>query len=158
MKFWNLIVRLLAAIAVLALGAAASFAQNYPERPITLVVPYPAGGGNDVLGRLVAERMARALKGTIVVENRGGAGGTIGLAQFVNQSNGNPEALIVGGYVMVGAILTNASPVDLTMVTPIARLTGESVAIAVPAGTPCSTRWRRAVGSGAWVQMYEDAT
>ena len=68
-----------------------------------------------------------------------GAGGTIGLAQFVNQSNGNPEALIVGGYVMVGAILTNASPVDLTMVTPIARLTGELVAIAVPAASDIQT-------------------
>ena len=43
-----------------------------------------------------------------------GAGGTIGLAQFVNQAKGDPDALIVGGYVMVGAILTNASPVDLT--------------------------------------------
>jgi len=81
MKPWSLVVRSLAAGAVLALGAAASFAQNYPERPITLVVPYPAGGGNDVLGRLVAERMAQALKGTIVVENRGGAGGTIGTRQ-----------------------------------------------------------------------------
>ena len=68
-----------------------------------------------------------------------GAGGTIGLAQFVNQSNGNPEALIVGGYVMVGAILTNASPVDLTMVTPIARLTGESEAIVVPAASDIQT-------------------
>jgi tripartite-type tricarboxylate transporter receptor subunit TctC len=56
-------------------------AQSYPDRPITLVVPYPAGGGNDVLGRLVAERMSKALGGTIVVENRGGAGGTIATRQ-----------------------------------------------------------------------------
>jgi len=56
-------------------------AQPYPARPVTLVVPYPAGGGNDVLGRLVAERMGKALNGTIVVENRGGAGGTIGTRQ-----------------------------------------------------------------------------
>jgi putative tricarboxylic transport membrane protein len=52
----------------------------------------------------------------------------------VNQARGNPEQLIVGGYVMVGAILTNNSPVDLTMVTPIARLTGEQLAVVVPAG------------------------
>ena len=64
--------------------------------------------------------------GNVQVTNVPGAGGTIGLAQFVNQDKGNPDALIVGGYVMVGAILTNASPVDLSMVTPIARLTGES--------------------------------
>jgi tripartite-type tricarboxylate transporter receptor subunit TctC len=60
---------------------ASAVAQDYPARPITLVVPYPAGGGNDVLGRLVAERMGKALNGTVVVENRGGAGGTIGTRQ-----------------------------------------------------------------------------
>ena len=64
-----------------------------------------------------------------------GAGGTIGLAQFVNQANGDPTQLIVGGYVMVGAILTNASPVTLDQVTPIARLTGEYEAIVVPAAS-----------------------
>lgn len=68
-----------------------------------------------------------------------GAGGTIGLAQFVNQAAGDPEQLIVGGYVMVGAILTNQSPVNLEMITPIARLTGESEAIVVPADSPIQT-------------------
>jgi tripartite-type tricarboxylate transporter receptor subunit TctC len=56
-------------------------AQTYPDRPITLVVPYPAGGGNDVLARIVAEKMAKSLNGSIVVENRGGAGGTIATRQ-----------------------------------------------------------------------------
>jgi putative tricarboxylic transport membrane protein len=75
----------------------------------------------------------------VQVTNVPGAGGTIGLAQFVNQAKGDPEALIVGGYVMVGAILTNHSPVDLSMVTPIARLTGESEAIVVPAASDIQT-------------------
>jgi len=61
-------------------------AQSYPDHPITLVVPYPAGGGNDVLARLVAERMAKALGGTIVVENRGGAGGTIATRQVAKSA------------------------------------------------------------------------
>ena len=52
-------------------------AQTYPSRPITLVVPFPAGGGNDALARLVAERMSKTLGQQVVVENRGGAGGTI---------------------------------------------------------------------------------
>src|SRR5690606_4156531 len=64
-----------------------------------------------------------------------GAGGTIGLAQFVNQAGGDPTQLIVGGYVMVGAILTNKSPVTLDQVTPIARLTGEFEAIVVNAAS-----------------------
>jgi tripartite-type tricarboxylate transporter receptor subunit TctC len=53
-------------------------AQDYPTKPITLVVPFPAGGGNDALARLMAERMSRTLGQQVVVENRGGAGGTIG--------------------------------------------------------------------------------
>jgi tripartite-type tricarboxylate transporter receptor subunit TctC len=61
--------------AILACGAAA--AQDYPTKPITLVVPFPAGGGNDALARIVAEKMSRTLGQQVVVENRGGAGGTI---------------------------------------------------------------------------------
>jgi hypothetical protein len=68
-----------------------------------------------------------------------GAGGTIGLAQFAGQNSGNPNALIVGGYVMVGAILTNQSPVTLKDVTPIARLTGEYEAIVVPTSSDIKT-------------------
>ncbi len=52
-------------------------AQRYPIRPITLIVPYAAGGGNDLMARVVAERMSRTLGQQIVIENRGGAGGTI---------------------------------------------------------------------------------
>ena len=59
-----------------AVGPAA--AQDYPARPITLIVPYPAGGGNDVLARLVAAKMSATLSQPIVIENRGGAGSTIG--------------------------------------------------------------------------------
>ena len=53
-------------------------AADYPTRPITLVVPYPAGGGNDVIARLVAAKMSTTLGQPIVIENRGGAGSTIG--------------------------------------------------------------------------------
>ena len=52
-------------------------AQAYPTRPVTLVVPFPPGGGNDALGRMVADKMSKSLGQQIVVENRGGAGGTI---------------------------------------------------------------------------------
>ena len=76
-------VRILLLFAMMVLGATSlpenSLAQQktYPTRPITLVVPFPAGGGNDALARLVAERMSKTLGQQIVVENRGGAGGTI---------------------------------------------------------------------------------
>lgn len=65
---------------------------------------------------------AEGVSSNVQVVNVPGAGGTIGLAQFAQEANGNPDRLMVGGYVMVGAILTNKSPVNLDAVTPIARL------------------------------------
>ena len=104
------------------------------------MAPAAPGGGWDQTARTMQTVLQEdGISGNVQVTNVPGAGGTIGLAQFVNQSKGDPEALIVGGYVMVGAILTNASPVDLTMVTPIARLTGESEAIVVPAASELKT-------------------
>jgi tripartite-type tricarboxylate transporter receptor subunit TctC len=71
-----------AALIAAALAAAApAVAAEYPPRPITLVVPYAAGGGNDVIARIVAERMSASLHQAIVIENRGGAGGTIATRQ-----------------------------------------------------------------------------
>jgi tripartite-type tricarboxylate transporter receptor subunit TctC len=71
-----------AALIAAALAAAApAVAAEYPSRPITLVVPYAAGGGNDVIARIVAERMSASLHQAIVIENRGGAGGTIATRQ-----------------------------------------------------------------------------
>lgn len=60
-------------------GASGAYAQGYPERPIKLVVPYAPGGSADIAARLVADEWAKALAGTIVIENKGGAGGNIGV-------------------------------------------------------------------------------
>src|SRR5215469_4341180 len=68
-------------VAVLTLLCAQVFsaaAQDYPTRPVTLIVPYPAGGGVDVMGRLVGAKLSIALGEQVVIENRGGAGGMIG--------------------------------------------------------------------------------
>ena len=104
------------------------------------MAPAAPGGGWDQTARTMQTLMQQeGISGNVQVTNVPGAGGTIGLAQFVNQAKGDPEDLIVGGYVMVGAILTNHSPVDLSMVTPIARLTGEQEAIVVPASSDIQT-------------------
>jgi tripartite-type tricarboxylate transporter receptor subunit TctC len=69
----------LVAFAAITIGTAhRAEAADYPTRPITLIVPYPAGGGNDVIARLVAAKMSAILSQPIVIENRGGAGSTIG--------------------------------------------------------------------------------
>jgi tripartite-type tricarboxylate transporter receptor subunit TctC len=73
-----------------------AIAQDYPNRPITLVVPYAAGGGNDVMARTVAEKMSRTLGQQIVVENRAGAGGTIATRQ-VARAAPDGYTLVIGG-------------------------------------------------------------
>ncbi len=112
----------------LALPAAADY---------TIIAPANPGGGWDQTARTMQQVMQEeGISPSAQVQNVPGAGGTIGLAQFASQNKGNADALIVGGYVMVGAILTNNSPVSLADVTPIARLTGEYEAIVVPAASP----------------------
>jgi tripartite-type tricarboxylate transporter receptor subunit TctC len=70
-----------ALLAVMLASVGASVAQSYPSRPITVVVPFPAGGPSDVVARIVAEQMGKVLGQTMVIENVGGAGGTIGSAR-----------------------------------------------------------------------------
>lgn len=101
-----------------------------------IMAPAAPGGGWDQTARTMQTALQdEKIAGSVQVNNIPGAGGTIGLAQFANQAKGDPSQLIVGGYVMVGAILTNASPVTLDNVTPIARLTGEYEALVVPASS-----------------------
>jgi len=86
---------LLALAALLALGIVAAAAQGYPSRPITMIVPYPAGGPSDVVARIMADGMGKMLGQTIVIENVGGAGGTIGTARA---AAADPD-----GYTILGA-------------------------------------------------------
>jgi putative tricarboxylic transport membrane protein len=127
--------KLFLAAAITGAMAIPAFAADY-----TIMAPAAPGGGWDQTARAMQNALqTEGISGNVQVTNVPGAGGTIGLAQFVNQSTGNPNALIVGGYVMVGAILTNGSPVSLANVTPIARLTGESDVIVVPANSELQT-------------------
>lgn len=124
------------------LGAALSFALAVPAfaQGYTITAPANPGGGWDGTARAMQEVMqAEGIAKSVEVVNVPGAGGTVGLAQFSANAKGDPTKLIVGGYVMVGAILTNKSPVTLKDVTPIARLTGDIEAIVVPASSDIKT-------------------
>ncbi|HWP17659.1 MAG TPA: tripartite tricarboxylate transporter substrate-binding protein [Burkholderiaceae bacterium] len=95
------------------------------------------GGGYDQTGRGLGRALQEAgVAGSVTYENKGGAGGTIGLAQFVNASKGDPNALVVVGVVMVGAIVQNKPPITMSQATPIARLLAEYNVFVVPAGSP----------------------
>src|SRR3990170_1033858 len=114
------------------------FAQPLPS--LKILVPANPGGGWDQTARVIEQalRAEKLVTGAIRLTNKGGAGGTIGLAEFA-KSKGEGGSLMVMGLVMVGAILTNKSPVTLEAVTPIARLTSEYLVIAVPQASKIQT-------------------
>jgi putative tricarboxylic transport membrane protein len=101
---------------------------------ISMFVPAAPGGGWDGTARaLEAAAKSAGLVGSFQFENVGGAGGMVGLPLFVNQKKGQGNAMLVGGSVMVGAAITNKSPVTMKDVVPLARLTEEAGVIVVPA-------------------------
>jgi putative tricarboxylic transport membrane protein len=121
------------AFAAMTLVASSAFAQQ----ELKIIAPAGPGGGWDSAARSIQQVLTQTgLAKSVQVVNVTGAGGTVGLAQFVNQAKGDPSQLMVNGITMVGAILTNKSPVTLDQVTPIARLTGDPLVIVVPANSP----------------------
>jgi putative tricarboxylic transport membrane protein len=125
-------------LSALALSLAAGVAGAQPS--LKMMIPANPGGGWDQTGRNLAAAMQSAkLVSGVQFDNKGGAAGTIGLAQFVNSAKGDPNSVMIGGMVMVGGIILNKSPVNLSQVTPIARLTSEWEVIVVPANSPHKT-------------------
>jgi putative tricarboxylic transport membrane protein len=123
---------------VLAVAAAAAFATPaLAQLELKIMAPAAPGGGWDQTARSMQQALvASGAAKSVQVYNVAGAGGTVGLAQFVNNAKGDGSQLLVNGFVMVGAILLNKSPVTLDQVTPIARLTQETQVMVVPANSP----------------------
>lgn len=120
----------------LALGAATTSMAADLGR-VDILVPSGAGGGWDQTGRAVQQSLrVEKLAGNIQVTNVPGAGGTIGLAQFITTKQANPHALLVGGFTLISSVITNKSAVSLANVAPIARLTGEYEMLVVAASSP----------------------
>lgn len=99
------------AFCALLAGTFSAAAENYPDRTITMIVPYPAGGASDVVARIMAEGMGKVLKQTIIIENIGGAGGTIGTTRV---TEARPD-----GYTLLAASM--GSLVSAPAVTPNVR-------------------------------------
>ena len=120
----------LAATGALPLSAHASTA-------VKMMLPANPGGGWDTTGRALGKALQDAgVASSVTYDNKGGAAGAIGLAQFVNGSKGDPNALMVMGAVMLGGIITGKPPVNLSQATPIARLTSEYNVFVLPANSP----------------------
>ena len=96
------------------------FAQGYPDRPIRFIVPFPPGGGNDIVGRIVAQKLAEGLKQTVVVDNRGGAGGTIGTDMTAKAPADGHTMLVNNISLAVNATLIPKLPYDtLRQLAPV---------------------------------------
>ena len=115
--------------------------SGFPSKPITIVAPANPGGGWDQTARQIQQVLAaqHIVNVPIEVANRPGAGGTIGLAEFITTNRNDPHNILVLGRVMMGAILTNRSVVTLSETVPLARLLNEYEAIAVPANSKYQT-------------------
>jgi putative tricarboxylic transport membrane protein len=126
--------------------AAAAFAASLLAVPasaqveLKIMAPAAPGGGWDQTARAMQQALTAAkLARSVQVVNVPGAGGSVGLAQLINAAKGDPHQLMVNGFVMVGALLTNRSAVSLGQATPVARLTEEVQVIVVPAASPIKT-------------------
>lgn len=124
-------------LALLSLFTPLAAAQSLDN--LRIMAPASPGGGWDQTSRAVQTVLQdQNIVKPVQVFNVPGAGGTIGLAQLYN-AKGDGHLLMTMGLVMVGAIQTNGSKVDLSRVTPIARLTGEYEVLVVPASSPYKT-------------------
>ncbi|MES2718954.1 MAG: tripartite tricarboxylate transporter substrate-binding protein [Pseudomonadota bacterium] len=120
-----------AGLSPLALANAANLKMMIPANP---------GGGWDTTGRALGKALQDAqAAATVSYDNKGGAAGAIGLAQFVNANKGDGNAMMVMGAVMLGGIITGKPPVTLSQATPIARLTSEYNVFVLPASSPLKT-------------------
>jgi putative tricarboxylic transport membrane protein len=126
------------ALAAVTLGAVALSATA--QSSLKILIPANPGGGWDQTGRSLGRILTETkLVSNVQYDNRGGAGGTIGLAQFVNGASGDATHVMIGGQAMVAAVELNKSAVRVQQATPLARLVAEYEVIVVPANSPYKT-------------------
>ena len=119
---------------LVALGAALAHAQSYPAKPVRLVIPFPPGGSNDVVGRVVAAQLGERLGQGVVIDNRGGGGGTIGVNAAAKSPADGYTLLFVSVGFPVSIALGQLPPESLQWFAPVAAVgTGPSLLVVPPA-------------------------
>lgn len=135
--------RQLLACALLASCGWAAAQGTYPSKPITMIVPFPPGGLADTVGRPVAEAMSRELGQPVVIENKGGAGGGIGMAQAAKAPpDGYTVLMALSSFTVLpeaDAVLGRAPMYTLDSLRPVARFTADPTVLAVRADAPWNT-------------------
>ena len=124
----------------LALAAGSSFAADYPDHPVKLVIPYGAGGPTDVLGRVLAESLGRVLKQPVVVENKAGAAGIVAMTQ-VSRAKADGYTLLLGDMnLAVSPALHRSLAFDpVKDFTPIGMVATAPMLMLVPSSSPAKT-------------------
>lgn len=128
------------ALAAVLVTCGAARAQDWPTRPVTLVVPYPAGGPTDAVGRLFAQQMSESLGRPVVVENIAGAGGTTGASRVAQAAPDGYRVLFIGSAMTYSQLLYKKPPFDsVADFAPVALLTRQPLVLIArkdfPAGT-----------------------
>jgi tripartite-type tricarboxylate transporter receptor subunit TctC len=131
--------RILSMALAAALGLAAGGVcaqQKYPTKPIRMIVPFAPGGGTDIVGRTIAQKMSEALGQTVVVDNRGGAGGTIGAEMAVRAVPDGYTVIMVSGSYGTNAALYNLAYDPVNDIQTIAMIGDSGFVLALHPGVP----------------------
>ena len=130
-------------IATGSLAPSSASAQAYPERPITMIVPFPPGGVSDQTGRPVAAAMEKILKQPVVVQNRAGAGGAVGMAAAANSKPDGYTIMVALSSISIipeaDKLFGRQSAYQMKQFTPIALVTADPTVLVVPADSPWKT-------------------
>jgi tripartite-type tricarboxylate transporter receptor subunit TctC len=130
----------LAGAALLAASPAPVHAQAFPSKPIRIIVPYPAGGASDVAARLIAPRLQEELKQNVVVENKPGASGNLGMVTLLQApADGHAMALSLTGMLSINPVTYSKAGFTAADFTPVARVSLAPLVLVVPLDSPWKT-------------------
>ena len=126
--------------AAMILPAAAGAAESFPTRPLRLIVPFPAGGGTDIVGRVLGQRLFEILGQPVVIDNRGGAGGTLGTALAAKAAPDGHTLLLVPTSHVINPSIYAKLPYDTEKdFAPITMVASAAILMAVNPGIPADT-------------------
>lgn len=126
----------LIALALLAAVPSLAQAQTFPSKPIRIIVPYPAGGATDVAARLLAPRLQEELKQNVIVENRPGASGNLGMqALLQSPADGHTLAMSLTGMLSINPVTYSKAGFTAADFVPVARVSLAPLVLVVPANS-----------------------
>jgi tripartite-type tricarboxylate transporter receptor subunit TctC len=126
--------------AAVILPAAVGGAESFPTRPIRLIVPYPAGGGTDIVGRVLGQKLHASLGQPVVIDNRGGAGGTLGTAAAAKSAPDGYTLLLVPTSHVINPTIYAKLPFDTEKdFAPITMVASAAILMAVNPDVPADT-------------------